>query len=121
MCSTGGWLCKRSASSKGTLEEPGKNVAAKSGLNKSILDQGSGEFRRQLAYKLAWAGGTLIVVPPHYTSQTCPRCHHISADNRRTQARFRCVACDYTEHADVVGAINIKERGQRLLASGRRM
>jgi putative transposase len=93
-------------------------VAAKSALNKSILDQGWGEFRRQLAYKLTWAGGTLIAVPPHHTSTTCPRCKHFSAENRTTQARFRSVACDYTDHADVVGAMNIKERGQRLLACG---
>jgi putative transposase len=107
-----------SKSAAGTIDEPGTNVAAKRGLNKSIMDQGWGEFRRQLEYKLTWAGGALITVPPHHTSQTCPRCKHICAGNRRTQARFRCVACDYTNHADVVAAINIKERGQRLLACG---
>ena len=37
-------------SAKGTIEEPGKNVAAKSGLNRRIQDQGWGEFDRQLAY-----------------------------------------------------------------------
>ena len=42
-----------SKSASGTLEVPGKNVAAKSGLNKSILDQGWCEFRRQLKYKSA--------------------------------------------------------------------
>jgi putative transposase len=107
-----------SRSAAGSLEQPGKNVAAKSGLNKSILDQGWGEFRRQLEYKLAWAGGILIAVPPHNTSTTCPRCDHVSAENRRTQARFRCVKCGYTNHADVVGAMNVIERGQRLFACG---
>jgi putative transposase len=107
-----------SKSAAGSIDEPGRNVAAKKGLNKSILDQGWGEFRRPLEYKLTWAGGALITVPPHHTSQTCPRCKHICAGNRRTQARFRCVACDHTDHADVVGAMNIKERGQRLLACG---
>ena len=51
-------------SAKGTVEEPGHNVKAKSGLNKAILDQGWYELRRQLAYKLDWLGGKLIVVPP---------------------------------------------------------
>jgi len=105
-----------SRSASGSLEQPGKNVAAKSGLNKSILDQGWGEFRRQLEYKTKWAGGILIAVPPQNTSSTCPRCDHVSAANRATQARFRCVQCNYTNHADVVGAINVLERGQRLLA-----
>ncbi|MBO0615035.1 RNA-guided endonuclease InsQ/TnpB family protein [Thiothrix fructosivorans] len=107
-----------SRSAVGTAENPGKNVAAKSGLNKAILDQGWGEFRRQLDYKLAWNGGMLFAVPPHYTSQECPECHHISADNRQTQATFVCVKCHYENHADHVGAINVKERGHRLLACG---
>jgi putative transposase len=42
----------------------------------------------------------------------------VSADNRRSQAQFACVACGYENHADVVGAINVLERGQRLLACG---
>ena len=46
-----------SASARGTIEEPGRNVRAKSGLNKAILDQGWFEFRRQLDYKLFWKGG----------------------------------------------------------------
>lgn len=107
-----------SRSSKGTSEQHGKKVAQKSGLNRSILDQGWGEFRRQLAYKVQWHGGMLLAVPPHHTSQTCPACGHVSKDNRQTQAKFLCVDCGYENHADVVGAINILERGYRLLACG---
>jgi putative transposase len=107
-----------SKSAAGTAENPGKNVAQKSGLNKAILDQGWGEFRRQLDYKTAWKGGMLFAVPPHYTSQTCPCCGHVSADNRKTQAQFVCVECGYENNADVVGAINVLERGYRLLACG---
>lgn len=107
-----------SKSSKGNAEQHGKKVAQKSGLNRAILDQGWGEFRRQLDYKLAWRGGYLIAVPPHNTSRTCPACHHLSAENRKTQAKFECVACGYEHHADVIGAINVLKRGQRLLACG---
>ncbi len=107
-----------SRSSKGTAEQPGRKVSQKSGLNRAILDQGWGEFRRQLGYKVAWSGGILLAVPPHHTSQTCPCCGHVSKDNRRTQAQFLCVDCGYQNHADVVGAINILERGHRLLACG---
>ena len=71
-----------------------------------------------LNYKLAWAGGTLIAVPAHHTSQECPACHHVSPDNRRTQALFLCVECGYENNADTVGAINVLERGHRLSASG---
>ena len=76
-----------SKSAAGSTQAPGKHVRAKSGLNKSILDQGWFEFRRQLQYKLSWNGGELIVVPPHNTSRTCPECDHISAENRQTQER----------------------------------
>lgn len=103
-----------SKSASGTLDNPGKNVRAKSGLNKSILDQGWFEFRRQLDYKLAWSGGLLITVPPQNTSRTCPCCGYVSADNRRTQTRFRCMECGFEEHADVVGAINILSRGMQI-------
>ena len=102
-------------SAAGTTEKPGRNVRAKSGLNKSILDQGWFEFRRQLDYKLAWNGGWLVAVPPHYTSRTCPCCGHVSADNRKTQARFACVECGFEDNADLVGAINILSRGMHML------
>lgn len=104
-----------SRSAAGTADAPGKNVLAKSGLNKSILDQGWFEFRRQLGYKLAWNGGHLITVPPQNTSRTCACCGHVSAENRQTQARFECVECGFEENADVVGAINILSRGMSLL------
>ena len=107
-----------SRSAKGSSEQHGKRVRQKSGLNRAILDQGWGEFRRQLAYKLEWQGATLLAVPPHHTSQTCPCCGHVSKDNRLTQARFLCISCGYGNHADVVGAINVLERGYRLLACG---
>ncbi len=107
-----------SKSSRGTIGQPGKNVSQKRSLNRAILDQGWGEFRRQLAYKLAWCGGVLLALPPHRTSRTCPCCGHASKDNRQTQASFLCVDCGYKNHADVVGAINVLARGHRVLACG---
>ena len=107
-----------SKSAKGDTETPGKSVKAKSGLNKSILDQGWFEFRRQLDYKLGWRGGWLIAVPPHNTSRTCPACGHVHADNRKTQAKFACVQCGFEENADLVGAMNVLARGHRVAACG---
>ncbi|MDR5727426.1 MAG: transposase, partial [Terriglobia bacterium] len=93
-----------SRSAAGTEEQPGRNVKQKSGLNRSILDQGWAEFRRQLEYKVLWQGGLFLAVPPHNTSRTCPHCGHISGDNRKSQADFACVACGFHENADRVGA-----------------
>jgi len=107
-----------SRSSKGTSAQPGKKVRQKAGLNRSILDQGWGEFRRQLEYKMSWSGGIFLTVPPHNTSRTCPCCGHIAKENRQAQAQFLCVECGYENNADAVGAINVLERGYRLLACG---
>ena len=107
-----------SKSAAGSVEQPGKNVQAKSGLNKSILDQGWAEFRRQLEYKQAWRGGQVVAVNPRNTSRTCPCCGHVSAENRQTQARFACVECGFEENADLVGAINILAAGHAVLACG---
>ncbi|WP_408631682.1 zinc ribbon domain-containing protein [Melaminivora jejuensis] len=60
----------------------------------------------------------LIAVPPHNTSRTCPECGCVSADNRKTQAVFRCVECGREGHADHTGAINILRRGHRVAACG---
>ena len=105
-----------SRSAAGTPDAPGRNVRAKSRLNKSILDQGWFEFRRQLDYKMAWNGGWLVAVPPQYTSRTCPCCGHVSADNRKTQAQFACVECGFEENADLVGAINVLRAGHARFA-----
>lgn len=107
-----------SRAAAGSAKAPGRHVKAKSGLNKAILDQGWFEFRRQLQYKLDWNGGILVAVPAHYTSQTCPCCAHAAAHNRLSQSRFECMECGYTQHADVVGAINVLARGHRVAACG---
>jgi putative transposase len=107
-----------SKSAAGSSETPGRNVKAKSGLNKSILDQGWFEFRRQLDYKQIWRGGEVLAVPPRNTSRTCPACGHVSAENRQTQAKFACVDCGYEANADLVGAINVLAAGHAVLACG---
>ena len=101
-----------SKSAQGTVEAPGQNVKQKSGLNRAILDQSWTEFRRQLDYKSQWQGGVLVAVPPHNTSRTCPCCGHTDKENRLTQAKFECIECGYRNNADVVGALNILERGR---------
>ncbi|MFK3869482.1 RNA-guided endonuclease InsQ/TnpB family protein, partial [Psychrobacter faecalis] len=89
-----------SRSASGSLENKGRNVKAKSGLNKSILDQGWGMMIDMLEYKQHWHGGLLIKVDPRYTSRTCFECKHVAKENRRTQAKFECVECGYIANAD---------------------
>ena len=107
-----------STSAGGTKESPGKNVKQKSGLNRSILDQGWYGFFQMLSYKLEQRGGKLIKVDPKNTSRTCPRCGLVSAENRKSQATFACIGCGYRSNADEVGAINILRAGRVRLACG---
>lgn len=107
-----------SRSAAGTLEKPGKNVRAKSGLNRSILDQGWGEFRRQLDYKQTWRGGKVIVISPQYTSQTCSCCGNIAKENRPSQEIFACLFCGLEMNADVNAAKNILAAGHAVIACG---
>jgi putative transposase len=93
-----------------------KKVAQKSGLNRAILDASPFELRRQLEYKTQWQGGLLVAVAPQNTSRKCPECGYISAENRKSQAKFVCGGCAFSAHADFVSAVNIREAGLASLA-----
>ncbi|WP_201625277.1 RNA-guided endonuclease InsQ/TnpB family protein [Psychrobacter immobilis] len=110
-------VANMSKSASGTKEKKGRHVKVKSGLNKSILDQGWGMIVNMLEYKQQWQGGLLIKVNPRYTSQTCFECKHIAKENRRTQANFECVKCTYIANADVNAARNILAAGHAVLSA----
>ncbi len=109
-------VANMSKSAKGSIEKKGKNVKAKSGLNKSILDQGWSMLVDLLEYKQQWRGGLLVKVDPKYTSQTCSSCGHIAKENRLTQAKFSCVECGFSENADINASRNILAVGHTVLS-----
>ena len=110
-------VANMSKSASGTVENKGRNVKAKSGLNKSILDQGWGMMVNMLEYKQQWRGGLLIKVNPRYTSQTCFECKHVAKENRQTQSKFECVKCRYVANADFNAARNILAAGHAVLSA----
>ena len=95
---------------RGTEEFPGKSVKAKSGLNRSILDQTWGMMQSQLIYKAEDADREVVFVDPKYTSQTCSKCGLIEASNR-TGEKYSCV-CGMELDADVNAALNVLSRAQ---------
>ncbi|WAI88462.1 hypothetical protein SC65A3_01930 [Psychrobacter sp. SC65A.3] len=105
-----------SKSASGSMENKGRNVKAKAGLNKSILDQGWGMALDMLEYKQHWRGGLLIKVSSRFTSQTCFECQHVAKENRQTQSRFECVKCGYIANADFNAARNILAAGHAALS-----
>jgi putative transposase len=109
------------ASAKGTVENPGRNVAAKAGLNRAILDVSPGRIRSLTEYKSAWTGGACVEVEARHTSQRCSQCGRHPKDEgatkdlehgRVTRDRFVCPLCGHEEHADINAARNILALGR---------
>jgi putative transposase len=96
-------------SAKGTLAEPGKNVKAKSGLNRSILDAGMAQFIKILKDKAESAGRLVIAVNPKGTSQNCSQCG--KTVKKPLNQRQHICSCGANMHRDVNAARNILRRG----------
>jgi putative transposase len=94
-------------SASGTPDAPGTRVAAKSGLNRSILDAGWAQFTSILAGKAEEAGRRIVLVDPRHTSITCHQC-----GARYTRPRQDTVICPAhgAMDADLNAAINIYTR-----------
>jgi len=97
-------------SAKGNAEEPGKNVKAKAGLNRSVLRQGWSTFLQMLSYKGEQYGTKVVQVPAAYTSQTCSQCGHRDKENRPSQSQFVCTSCGHEENADLNASKVILQR-----------
>jgi len=98
-------------SAKGTVDNPGKCVKQKSGLNRSMLDLGLGMFFGIISYKSEWQGKMFVQVPPQYTSQKCSACGYVDKENRKTQESFLCVRCGHKQNADHNASNNILREG----------
>jgi len=105
-------------SAKGDAEKPGRNVKAKSGLNRALLDAGLGMWGTLIREKAESAARVVIGVNPRNSSRECSRCGHVAASNR-VRSRFRCGQCWYRCDADINAARVILARGRAQLAPGR--
>ena len=112
------------ASAAGTLDDPGKKVKQKAGLNRSMLDVGFGEIRRQLVYKALWAGRTTIVIDRWYpSSKRCSCCGFTLKKLSLSQRHWMCPQCSTRHDRDVNAAQNILAAGkaERAGAAGLRI
>lgn len=103
-------IANMTKSAKGDMENHGKNVKQKSGLNRVLLNMGISSFFSMLEYKADLYGREVVKVSPAYTSQKCSCCGYIAKANRKTQAKFICEKCGLTINADLNAAINIREK-----------
>ncbi len=90
-------------------------AAAKSGLNKAILNVGWHRFEEFLKYKANRAGKAWFKVHAHHTSQECGACAYTHPSNRKSQELFRCGVCGHTDNADHNAAEVIKKRAISLI------
>ncbi len=99
----------RAVALKGTRDNPGKNVKAKSGLNRSILEQSWGILRQRLTDKATNATVLVqvILINPKYTGLRCSECGYTNKKNRKSQATFHCQSCGHSANADASAAKNI--------------
>lgn len=95
---------------KGTVEEPGINVAKKAGLNRSILDAAWGQFFDILRFKAERAGVVVVPVNPCGTSQTCSCCG--ARVKKLLDERMHRCECGLVLDRDWNAAINILRLGQ---------
>ena len=105
-------------SAAGTQENPGKNVAAKSGLNRSLLSRNLGQQFEFIKYKGIRKGKLILKVNPRASSMECHKCEHSDSGNRRSQELFSCLRCGHTENADIQASKVIAKRGYFDFVSG---
>jgi putative transposase len=100
------------------------NLAGMSGrkgrLGRSVADASLGQLRRQLTYKTADRGATLICVDRYYpSSKTCSSCGSVKAKLDRGTRVFECEHCGVVLDRDVNAACNIAREASRLLEQSR--
>ena len=100
--------CKAKQGDDGSYLPNGQ--AAKSGLSRSLLGRGLRQIKTFVEYRCRRVGMIFIQVNPAGTSIECPQCHHRDKRNRLSQSDFECARCRHTEHADVIGGVNIRDR-----------
>ena len=93
--------------------------AAKAGLNRAVLDTAPGEIRRQLAYKMSWRSGRLVVADRFFpSSKTCCRCGAVKAKLPLAERTYRCDTCGLTLDRDVNAARNLAAYRRQVAGSG---
>src|SRR6266700_603464 len=95
-----------------TKRRRGKKASKKQRKANAVHSQWAfAQLQSMIAYKALLQESMAIKVDAHYTSQACPICGHTYKGNRpHNGLLFVCQHCQYTLHADLVGARNVALR-----------
>ncbi|MFC9031733.1 RNA-guided endonuclease InsQ/TnpB family protein [Streptomyces arboris] len=93
----------------------GKGRRRKAGLNRAILDASWGELLKQLLYKCAWYGRTLVIVDRFFPStRRCSACGVTGPKLDLAVRSWSCGGCGAVHDRDVNAARNLREEGMRM-------
>ncbi|MEU8561981.1 transposase [Streptomyces cyaneofuscatus] len=93
----------------------GKGRRRKAGLNRAILDAAWGELLKQLLYKCAWYGRTLVIVDRFFPStRRCSACGVTGPKLDLDVRGWSCGGCGAVHDRDVNAARNLREEGTRI-------
>jgi transposase len=81
----------------------------------SLQGWARGYFANRLDILGKESGIRIIEISPYQTSITCPKCRIVDKRSRVTRDTFRCVKCNYTNHADKVAALNVALKGTLII------
>ena len=94
-----------------------KNMVKNPKLAKAISDAGWAELVRQLEYKAAWYGRTVVSIDKWYpSSKRCSCCGYTLERLDLCVRSWECPECDTKHDRDTNAALNIKAAGQAVLA-----
>ncbi|WP_261454430.1 RNA-guided endonuclease InsQ/TnpB family protein [Serratia fonticola] len=96
-----------------------KNMLRNPKLSRAIADAGWSELVRQLQYKGAWAGRSVVAIDPFFpTSKRCSSCGFTMEKMPLDIRNWHCPECGEDHDRDINAARNIKAAGLAVLAHG---
>ena len=93
-------------SARGTMENPGRNVAQKAGLNRSVQGCRWSKLKIRIGNACQRQGTAYFEVRAANSSIRCSQCGDTSRENRKSQAEFKCTRCGHQDNADRNAAVN---------------